>query len=214
MMTDTAIRPFDKILGEFISIIFHPLFIPGYITAFLLYVHPFAFVGASAGFKILKLLQVVISTCFFPAFTVMLLKQLGFISSIRLPTMRDRIIPIVASMVFYFWVFYVIRKQGDNPPELTQMLCAVFVSSIIALTLNNFMKLSLHGIAMGILVTFFTIMAWQSLIPMGMPLALALLIAGLTGTARLMVQAHTVKELLIGFSTGILSMLIGYVAAV
>ncbi len=210
-MTDSPIAPFRKGLGEIISFIFHPLFIPGYITAFLLYLHPFAFMGASSSYKIMKLVSVLVSTCFFPAITVLLLRQLGFISSVKLPTRQDRIIPIVAAMIFYFWIFYVSRRQPDNPPELVQMLGAVFISSILALTLNNFQKISLHGIAMGILVAFFVTLAWHSQINMAAPLAAALLVAGLTGTARLLLAAHSPRELLNGFLTGIVSMLVALV---
>ncbi len=213
-MTDTAIKPLPRFFGELVSVLFHPLFIPTYITAFLLYVHPFAFMGDTDYYKLIKLLSVVVNTCFFPAITTLLLKKLGFISSLRLPTRQDRIIPVIASMIFYFSIFYVSRNQVDNPPELVAMLGAIFISSIIALTLNNFMKISLHAIAMGVMVGFFALLAWNSLIPMGMPLALALLIAGLTGTSRLLLQAHTSKELTTGFLTGIASMLIASVVAV
>ncbi|MFT4022269.1 MAG: hypothetical protein QM664_00635 [Flavihumibacter sp.] len=212
-MTDTTIRPLPRFFGELVSVVFHPLFIPSYITAFLLYIHPFAFMGETSYYKFVKLLSVAINTCFFPAITTLLLKKLGFISSLRLPTRQDRIIPIIASMVFYFSIFYVSRNQADNPPELVVMLGAVFISSIIALTLNNFMKISLHGIAMGVMVGFFAALAWRSLVPMGMPFAVALIAAGLTGTARLLLGAHTTKELRAGFVAGVLSLAIATLVA-
>lgn len=197
-----------RLLAHLISILFHPIFIPSYITAFLLYLHPFAFMGDSEFYKKIKLVSVFVSTAFFPAFTVFLLQRLGFASSIRLRTQKERIIPIIASMVFYFWIFYVAKNQGDNPPELVQVLCASFVSSIIALTANNFIKISLHGIAMGVLAGFFTYMAWNSFIPMTLPLMIAILITGLTCTARLLLGEHSSKDLLAGFLTGLVSVAI------
>lgn len=196
------------VIGQIISILFHPLFIPGYITAFLLYLHPFAFAGYSDWGRTTKLISVVLLTAFFPAFTVLLLKLLGFADSIQLKTQKDRIIPIVACMIYYFWIFYVNKNLPDNPPELIEMLCAVFISSIIALTANNFLKISLHTIAMGILAAFFVYLAWTSFIPMVLPVAIALLTAGLVGTARLMVSDHSLRELWWGYLTGILSMTI------
>ena len=213
MTTDTAIKPLPRFFGELVSVIFHPLFIPTYITLFLLYIHPFAFMGESSYYKLIKLVSIIVNTCFFPAVTTLLLKRLGFISSIRLATRQDRIIPIIASMIFYFSIFYVARNQVDNPPELVIMLCAVFISSILALTLNNFMKVSLHAMAMGVFVGFFALLAWQSLIPMGMPLSVAVIIAGLTGTARLLLNAHAPKELAVGFFAGIFSLCIASLVA-
>jgi hypothetical protein len=200
-----------RLAGHFISVVFHPLFIPGYITAFLLYLHPLAFVGENDWYKTMKLLSVVISTALFPAFTVMLLKLLGFASSISLNTQKERIIPIIASMVYYFWIFYVSKHQPDNPIELVEMLCAVFISSIIALSANNFIKISLHTIAMGILAGFFIYISFNSILPMALPLAIALFIAGLVGTARLLASDHTMKELVWGYITGITSMVIAII---
>lgn len=197
-----------RALANIVSILFHPLFIPTYICFFLVYVHPFAFAGASDLYKKIKLASIFTSTAFFPAFTVFMLRRLDFVSSIHLRTQKDRIIPIVASMVFYFWIFYVTKNQGGNPSELIQMLCATFVSTIIALTANNFMKISLHAIAMGVLVGFFVHLAWVSFIPMGLPMMVAILVAGLVGSARLALGEHTAKELVTGFVTGLVSMAI------
>ncbi|MBL7768348.1 MAG: hypothetical protein JNK20_05225 [Flavipsychrobacter sp.] len=197
-----------RAFAHIVSIVFHPLFIPSYIAAFLLFLHPFAFAGDSDLYKKIKLTSVFVSTAFFPAFTVFLLKQLGFATSIRLKTQKERIIPIIASMVFYFWIFYVAKNQGDNPTELVQVLCAVFVSSIIALTANNFIKISLHGIAVGVLSGFFLFQAWISFIPMALPLMIAILITGMVGTARLILGEHDYKELIVGYLTGLVSMAI------
>lgn len=203
-----AAKGIQRVIGQFISIIFHPLFIPGYITAFLLYLHPFSFAGETDWYKTIKLLSILISTAFFPAFTILLLKMLGFAKSITLDSQKDRIIPIIASMIYYFWIFYVSKNQPDNPPELVEMLCAVFISSIIALTANNFIKISLHTMAMGVLATFFVFMAWGSMIPMALPLAAAFLVAGLVGTARFMASDHSVQEIVWGYIGGIVSMVI------
>jgi hypothetical protein len=208
MMESTEQKTAGRIPAHIISFLFHPLFIPGYITAFLLYLHPFAFAGESDWYKTVKLLSVVLSTAFFPAFTVFLLQRLGFAGSLQLKTRKERIIPIIASMIFYFWIFYVSKNQPDNPSELVLMLCAVFIASIISLSANNFILISLHAISMGVLITFFAWIAWNSIIPMGVPLSIAILIAGMVGTARLLLDAHTVPELVWGYLTGIVSMLI------
>ncbi len=75
-----------RAFAHFVSVIFHPLFIPGYITAFLLFVHPYVFSGFSEKLRLVRLVSVVLHTAFFPAFAVLLLKQLGFVQSIYLRT--------------------------------------------------------------------------------------------------------------------------------
>jgi len=42
-----------RVFGQVVSFLFHPLFLPSYITAFLLYADPYAFAGMSEKGKIL-----------------------------------------------------------------------------------------------------------------------------------------------------------------
>src|SRR4051812_46214989 len=93
---------FIRFLAHFFSFLFHPLFIPAYLAAFLIYLHPYAFSDFNRHQKLLRLISVVLITGFFPAFTVFLLRRLGFASTIFLRTQKERIIPYVASMFFYF----------------------------------------------------------------------------------------------------------------
>ncbi|MET0300654.1 MAG: hypothetical protein ABW036_12860, partial [Flavitalea sp.] len=94
-----------RILGHVISYVFHPLFIPVYVTAFLLFIDPFAFPGLDHKMKVFKLAGVFFNTTFLPGFAVFLMYQLKLIKSMFLRTQRERIIPFAVSMVFYFWVW-------------------------------------------------------------------------------------------------------------
>src|SRR5690348_12119562 len=96
-----------RVLAHIVSYIFHPLFIPAYVMAFLLYAHPYAFIGYDDRMKMLRLASVIVSTLFLPAFAIFLLWRLEFIKSIFLRTQRERIIPYVIAITFYFWVWYV-----------------------------------------------------------------------------------------------------------
>jgi hypothetical protein len=200
-----------RALAQLLSILFHPLFIPFYLAVFLLKVHPYASMGLSPLQKTFKLISIFVSTAFFPAFTVFLMSRLGLASSITLKTQKERIIPIIASMIFYFWVFYVSKNQAENPPMLTEMLLAVFIGSIAALMCNIYFKISLHAIAMGSMVTFFIYVALNTPLPMGFYLSLALLVAGLVCTARMIVSDHFLSEIWAGFFVGVLCQLLAFV---
>lgn len=194
-----------RFCAHFFSFIFHPLFIPGYIAAFLLFVHPYAFSGFSARLKMLRFISVVLLTAFFPAFVVFLLKQLGLIRSIYLKTQKERIVPYIASMFFFFWIFYVSRNLADSPPFFVIMLLGVFISSIAALMANIYFKVSMHAIAMGGMVCFFAILAMQGTFSMGIYLSVAVLVAGLVCTCRFLVSDHYPFEVYSGFFLGVIS---------
>lgn len=194
-----------RIFANIFSIVFHPLFIPGYIAAFLLFVHPYIFSGFNLKLRILRFISVILLTAFFPAFVVLLLKQLKFIPSIFLRTQKDRIIPYIASMFFFFWIFYVSRNLPDSPPAFVLMLLGVFIASIAALMANIYFKVSMHAIAMGGMVCFFIVLSMQGIFSMGIYLSAAIFIAGLVCTSRLLVSDHYPFEVYAGFLLGIIS---------
>jgi hypothetical protein len=160
--------PVLRFFAHLFSFIFHPLFIPGYIAAFLLFVHPYVFSGFGEKLRVLRFISVVLLTAFFPAFVVLLLKQLKFIDSILLKTQKDRIIPYIASMFFFFWIFYVSHSLPDSPPAFVMMLLGVFISSIAALMANIYFKVSMHAIAMGGMVCFFVLLSMDGTFSMGL----------------------------------------------
>src|ERR1700709_2786476 len=82
-----------RAVAKIISYVFHPLFIPAYISAYLIYVHPYLFAGYDSNQKFIRLVSVFVITAFFPALTVFLLWRLQFAESIYLRTQKERIIP-------------------------------------------------------------------------------------------------------------------------
>jgi len=201
-----------RLFGHIVSFIFHPLFIPSCITAFILYADPYAFAGMNNKAKAFKLVSVIFSTAFLPLFSVALMKQLGFIKSIFLRSQKDRIIPYIVSMIFYFWAWYVSKNLHDSP-SLTAMLLAVFLSCIAGMMANIYYKISMHGIAVGALFILFVWMASNGTVAFGSWLAIATLITGLVCTARFIVSDHSGFEIYSGLMVGALCQLVAIAIA-
>ena len=194
-----------RVVANVVSVLFHPLFVPAYIVTFLLYVHPYSFSGFSPELRLLRLISIVLLTAFFPAFSVFLLKKLGFIQSIYLKTQKERIIPYIISNFFFFWVFYVSKNLPGSPPVFVTLLLGIFISSIAAIMANIYFKVSMHAIAMGGMISFFILLAMEGNFSMGIYLSVAMLIAGIVCTARLIVSDHYPFEIYAGLFLGIIS---------
>lgn len=195
--------------AHFFSYVFHPLFIPFYVSWFIEFMHPSYFSGFSDAGKKRVLVMVTINAIAFPFITVVLLKALGFIDSFFLRTQRDRIIPYIASMTFFFWAQYALREQPEIPRILVAFMFGVFISSAAALIANIYFKVSMHAIGMGGLTGIFFIIMQQNTMLMTWPLSAALLIAGLVCTSRLIVSDHTPKDIYSGLLIGFICQLIG-----
>lgn len=192
-----------RILAHFFSYIFHPLFIPLYVVYFLVYIHPSYLSGFSYRDKIQVMMIVVLNAVFFPLISVILLKAVGFIQSFFLPTQKDRIIPYIACGIFFFWTYHVFRQQEQYPLIFPSFFFGVLLSSSAALIANIYFKVSMHAIGVGgLLGLFLVIMTYNNML-MTWPLCMALLIAGMVCTSRLIISNHSPKDIYWGLFIGL-----------
>ena len=201
-------HPILKAFANFFSYIFHPIFIPIYAIAFLVFVHPSYFTGFSEKRKIMTVVISSVNLVFFPLLSVALLKAVGFIDSIFLRTRKDRIIPYMACGIFFFWAYTVFNKQNIYPPILSSFILGIFLAASAALIANIYFKISMHAIGVGGLIGLCIVIANSQTMLMTWPLALALLIAGIVCTARLIVSDHTQRDIYLGLALGLLAQLI------
>jgi hypothetical protein len=190
-------------LAKLFSYFFHPLFIPLYATWYLTFIHHgfFAGFGEKEKFSIIRI--VALNMVFFPALSVFLLKQVGFIESIFLKKQKDRVIPFIAVEIFYFWTFLVFRNQPEIPQILTAFTFGVFLASSVGLIANIYFKISMHAIGCGgMLGLMMVVLKINPSPPFTLPLIAVIFISGVVCTSRLIVSDHTQKEIYLGLLCG------------
>ncbi|MCB9296964.1 MAG: hypothetical protein H6559_28165 [Lewinellaceae bacterium] len=210
-----------RLLAQVISFIFHPLLIVTYMLVLLLLVNPYLFGVSSIGDRASKLLilQVFLSTFFIPGVAVAMLRFTGMIQSFEMKSRQERIGPYIITGIFYLWMF---RNFLDNPSIPTAFTCFLLGATIglfFAFFVNIFSRISAHAVGVGgllgmVVITMllfsydtFTILSPRGTLEVGMStiLLLAILIAGLVGTARLALQAHEPMDLYGGYLVGFAS---------
>lgn len=199
-----------RIVAKIVSFVFHPLFIPSFVTAFLLWEHPNMFAGFPPLLKIQRLSSVFFNTAFIPGFGVFLMWRLKLVPSMTLSTTKDRIIPYASAIIFYFWAWYVLSRQHDSPEIFVDFLQGCFFGVCGAWIININSKISMHTTAMGGLLAFAVILSIKDADISPLYPAIAILIAGLVGTARLLVSDHSRLEINQGYIIGILTMLLAF----
>lgn len=199
-----------KYIAHLMSYVFHPLFIPTYFFLYLMQVLPFEFVGITEWQLKMRLFSVAWLTAFFPAFAVFLLWRLKLSDSIFLKTQKERIIPYVITMFFYWWMYYLSRNFTDQPIALKFFYLGIFVASAIGMTVNNFMKVSLHAMGIAGITTAILLVSVFYPVNQVLWLPLAILLTGLVISARLVVSDHSKKELIIGLFIGVFTQLAAY----
>ena len=198
------------LLGKIISYVFHPLFIPSYIFYLLIKVFPFEFAGINQWELHMKTFSVFWMTAFFPGFAVFLMWRLKLIQNMYLRTQKERIIPFFISMFFYWWMYYLSRNFTDQPIVLKFFYFGIFISTSIGVVINNYIKISLHGMALGGALTAIILFSIYYQTPISLIILAAILITGIVSTARLLVSNHTVPEIYTGLIVGAVCQIAAY----
>lgn len=199
-----------RIPAKLLSYVCHPLFVPTYLFIWMQYRFPFEFIGLSGHELLMREIGLFVTTAFFPAFTVFLLWKLGFVKSIMLRFQKERIVPYIAIMIYYWWMWYLSRSFTDQASALKFFYFGIFIATIPALILNNFVKISMHAMGMGGAVTAIILTCLLYNNNYGLDISLVTLLAGLVCTARLSLSEHSLFEINLGLFVGAVCQLIGY----
>ena len=192
-----------KIL-PFFSYLFHPIFIP--ILGTFLYLKFDE--GTTTSFQaFLLLFQIVIITFLLPLAFFYMLRTFGKVDNIMLSETSQRKIPLLLQMVLTI----VLLKQSitiERFPELFYFFLGGLISTMVAFALLfPKVKSSIHMIGISA-VTFFVIgLSLHTQINSLILIATLFILNGLIASSRLVMKAHSMKELVIGFTIGVLPQL-------
>ncbi len=187
------------------SYIFHPLFIPiGGTLAYFLITPTFVSLEQQSG----NILPIFILTVIIPIIFFLILKNLGLISSIFTPSLKERRYPLVIGILLNLMVVYKVIPQN-----YIHEIYFFFVGLIIALTsvfLLLFLKVktSVHLLGMSSLMMFLIGLSIHFEVNITFAIALITICTGLVATSRLYMKAHSKTELLIGVLIGFTSQLV------
>jgi hypothetical protein len=127
----------------------------------------------------------------------------------ELKTSKERIIPYLLVMIFYFWMWHVFNNLSDSP-VITKFFLGSFLGVCGAWFSNIYYKVSMHTVAMGGLVMFAMLFSLHDTYTSGLYIGAPLLIAGIVCTSRLIVSDHSPFEIYSGFFIGMLAQFIGW----
>ncbi len=195
-------------LARLIAVIFHPLLVGIYMAFYLIYINPFyyAYVPRINAFR--NLLTVANNNFVFPLLVVLLMRGLGFTKSIYLRTTRDRIVPYMASIIFFFWTWNTFYHLEGIPQVMRDMTQGIFYAAVIGMIANIYFKISMHAMGVGGLIGMMIVVLLDGQMYSGLPMVISLLISGLVMTSRLITGDHERGDVLAGFMAGLLSQLL------
>lgn len=201
-----------RAVALFWSGLFHPIFLPFYVVLLAFGLQPIDLLFITPLVQIYVLLQVLIIGTLLPMGAVFVFVRLGKLQTVMAEKREERNLPYLvqalclASLIFSF-------RNNALPAILTDLMVGALVAVLSAWFINRRWKISAHSVGMGGLIGFLWAFHARTEVPLLLPLAIAVVLAGAVGSARLFLQAHQPAQVYAGFLLGFASMvlvLLGY----
>jgi len=183
-----------------ISIIFTPFYLPLVGIAMLL---TFTFMSElPLTYKLLLATTVYLLTVFIPTILIYLYRLMRGWTLQQLGEKRHRIVPYAISIGSYLLCIWMLQRVHVNH-EIISIIIAAFFIQAASIIVNFFWKISTHTAAIGgvsgSLVAYGILFEFN---PVGW-LSLSILIAGIVGSARIILRQHSLGQVVGGYFVGI-----------
>lgn len=191
--------------AQIISAVFTPFSIP--FVAFLILLL-FSYLRIMPlTYKLIVLGVVYCFTILMPTLTIFLFRKINGFEAKDLTDRKKRYVPYILTILSYIFCLLMMRKL-NIPWYMSGIILASLLAMGISTIVNLKWKLSEHMIGMGGivagLISFSELFSYNPV----WWLCLFLIIAGILGTARIILQHHTLSEVLTGFGVGFICALL------
>lgn len=187
------------------SYLFHPIFIPLFGALFYFFYNENYFEDIQ---KYLILFQIIIITILIPVSFFYLLKTLGKVDSIMVKDLSQRKIPLIIQSA----LLLILITKGitfSRIPELFYFLIGGLWSTLITLALLfGKIKASLHMLGISSLTAFVIGLSIHNQVNITYIISFLIVMNGLLAASRIVMNAHSNNELVIGFFVGMLPQII------
>jgi hypothetical protein len=189
--------------AKILSFLFHPILLPALGFFLLLNTGLYDFL-LSVQAKRYILLVIFFTTATLPMLSIAMM-ALNPKFDFLMKENRDRILPLLLTSVFYYIGFILLGRIHFLPVFKLFMIASVLL--IVALLLISVKwNISIHMAAAGaVTATFFAVSFRGGVNPVG-ALVVMVLVSGLTGTARVLLEKNNLQQLTAGYLLGFITL--------
>lgn len=186
--------------AQVMSMVFTPFYLPlvGLVALFL-----FSYMSLLPfSYKLNMLLLVYLFTILMPSVLIHLYRRYQGWRPIDLGRKERRIVPYIISIVCYFGCFFFMEYK-NTPRVMSIILVAALSIQMVCAFINVWWKISTHTAAIGGVTG--GLLAYSAIFNFNPTwwLCLVLLLAGMVGSARMILRQHSLSQVIIGFFVGL-----------
>lgn len=183
------------------SLTFHPMILPTLAIIIVFAIPSYVAFSVPAGARRLIIGLVFVNTCIAPFLIILLMKKLGLITEYSLSNRNERVYPIMVSVFFYMFTYYLFR-QANLPSLINFFVMGATILVLIGFVVTFYWKISLHMISIGGFTAYLIAVSFLLGYSMPMLIVSSILMSGVLGSARLKLKAHNPAQVYMGWITG------------
>jgi len=180
----------------------------------LMVVNPYAFGFSQVGEgrSVLLIINVFLQSTLIPGIAIAMMKNLGLVPGLGTDDRTSRIMPFVTVGILYLWLYISFNRFPDVPIVFKSAILGAVIALFTAFVLNIFSKISLHTIGMGSLIgmimvamlvfSYNNFQFGKVTYSMYSLLFAVIVLAGLVGSARVVLENPSPKDLYGGYLVG------------
>lgn len=186
-----------------LSIIFSPLLMATYGVALAMVLSFLCFIPTAT--KLTVILETFLATTAIPVIGIFILSRLKVISDPKLNERRDRTFPYLIETACLIGLA-VYLNHINAPAWLSLFLIGGAVALVVLTVVNRWWKISGHATGMGGLcaLVFYLMLSGNSIYDLQWEFLVAVLLAGLVCSSRVILGRHTLGQVTAGFFNGFL----------
>jgi membrane-associated phospholipid phosphatase len=193
--------------AKIIAVIFHPLLLPTYLVLLLQRYLP-SMLGIRAEYALTITGLIFVFTFVMPAINLLMMRYFGNVNSITLELRQQRVLPFTFIMLLYVLVTFLFYYKLPFSQNFNKLMVIITAMVVVTWVVTFFYKISVHSLAvcgaLGILMPLNMATEQQDLL---LPTVAIIVVGGLVMSSRLLLNAHSPREVMYG---GVAGFLIGF----
>ncbi|ARS37941.1 hypothetical protein CA264_18080 [Pontibacter actiniarum] len=184
---------------------FHPLLLPTYLFAVILYYMPSSMLTLPLQVRWVVLAMIFFTTCLIPGAAAVVMVRFGQLDSVEMRRREQRALPLLFTAICYAATTFLLYRESAYDAIFYFVMGIIAASVFLTFAISQFWKISAHSVGMGGGLGLLLVL--NNLAPEAMlvfPIAIAIFLTGAVLSARLALQAHTPAQVYAGFGSGFL----------
>jgi len=195
----------NRSLAKALSAVLHPLLLPTYLFAFILYYLPAPALSLPMQSRWIVLGMIFFTTFIIPGLGAYAMVRSGQLDSLEMERREQRRLPLLFTSVCYGITTYLLYREPAFDEIFYFIMGIITASVVLTYGLSLVWKVSAHSVGMGGALGLLLILSkLVPDVPMLLPIALSIVLTGGVLSARLALHAHTPSEVYAGFGSGLL----------